>query len=170
MKEENIHFERDEHGNIIKVIRTGDINKPKKVDPVKLEKQQKKERQKQERQHLKQMEREYKQQEAQRKAMERANKKKASQQRWKPVKTAVHTSVDVSKKTMNATRQTMNLGKMSFDNRKKQPSKKPSGQKYIIRNNIAYPIAQKKKKNKKKKEGDFNWKDFGMPSWKDMMK
>ena len=57
-------------------------------------------------------------------------------------------------------------------------SKKKTGQqlntktpkRYVIQNGMAYPIAQPKPKKKNKKEGDFNWKDFGMPSWKDLMK
>ena len=53
------------------------------------------------------------------------------------------------------------------------PPKKPSTpppKKYVIQNGVAYPIAKPKPKKKKTKEGDFNWKDFGMPSWKDLMK
>jgi len=47
---------------------------------------------------------------------------------------------------------------------------KPTPKKYVIQNGVAYPVAKPKTKKKKTKEGDFNWKDFGMPSWKDLMK
>jgi len=52
----------------------------------------------------------------------------------------------------------------------KKPATKQTPKRYVIQNGMAYPIAQPKPKKKNKKEGDFNWKDFGMPSWKDLMK
>jgi len=54
---------------------------------------------------------------------------------------------------------------------KKPASSKPQTsfkQQYVIRNGKAYPVA--KKKTKKKKEGNFNMSDWGMPNWSDLMK
>lgn len=166
-REEDIKFERDSKGKVIQIHRTGDIEKPKITDPEKLKKQEAQQHRQMEKQHMKRITRDYKQKQAKQKALKRVESKK----KWQPVKKAIRTSMDVSRKTMATSRETMKLGKPLKLTTPRKTTKKKGSKNYVIRKGVAYPIAQKKKtQKKKKKEGDFNWNDSGMLSWKDLMK
>ena len=165
-KEEKIHFERDKKGRITNVIRTDNYKKEErkmKEEHKLLQRMQKKKgvpeqkKSNREKQVMNKKIREFEKKQAMERARKRAKK-------WDAVKEA-------GKKTSEASRETMQLSKIGFSSTKKKPGKPVGKQQYIIKGGVAYPVADRQhKKKKKKKEGDFNMKDFGMPSWKDLMK
>jgi len=162
-KEEQTHFIRDPRtGRIIRVERKGNMQ----LSPERLQAIERRKQEQREKEHIMKLEYEYKQRQAVEKAKQQAARRKKMQKVSKAIGSAVQTSKNTSKATMiKSSDLKLNLN---------TPSKKSSGlnshKKYVIQNGVAYPIATSKKRSKKKKEGDFNWDDFGMPSWKDLMK